>query len=361
MDRARWTRLRETYDAWWNGTLERPVIPMTLAREDGGKVDWRAPATPEEILDPAFSPALLVDRWARLLAGRRYVGDAYPQMSLRAFGPVAVASFLGAKVEMHDGGFWYSPPEPLPMRDLHFEFDPANPWLQRMLAVVETGRERFGDGVVISSPEFGGVMDTLAVFRPGQELVYDMVDEPDEVARLATEVEALWHRYFQLFDAARGPAHAGYSDFSGLYSHTPSYCLYSDFSAMLSPCLFDRFVLPELRNSSSRLDHAFYHLDSAGQIPHLDSLLALDQLHGIQWVPGAGARPADEWPEVYRRVLAAGKRFQLLSGNSQGGSLAALRRVGEDVGSYRGIQVLGAGADSLAEAERLLAEFGVPL
>jgi len=33
----------------------------------------------------------------------------------------------------------------------------------------------------------------------------------------------------------------------------------------------------------------FYHLD-AGQLPHLDMILAMERVNGVQWVPGDGAR-----------------------------------------------------------------------
>ena len=52
-------------------------------------------------------------------------------------------------------------------------------------------------------------------------------------------------------------------------------------------------------------------LDGAGQLPHLDSLLSIEELKGIQWVPGDGAKPCTEWPEVYRKIRDTGKRIQI--------------------------------------------------
>ena len=50
-----------------------------------------------------------------------------------------------------------------------------------------------------------------------------------------------------------------------------------------------------------------YHLDGPGAITHLDSLLGLPNLNGIQWIPGAGARPTVEWIPLLKKIQEAGK------------------------------------------------------
>jgi hypothetical protein len=87
--------------------------------------------------------------------------------------------------------------------------------------------------------------------------------------------------------------------------------LQSDFSYMISPEMFDRYVLPDLEACCAAMDYAFYHMDGKGQIPHLDRLLSLERLRGIQWQPGDGAPMADEWPDLLRRIRDAGKLCQV--------------------------------------------------
>jgi hypothetical protein len=83
--------------------------------------------------------------------------------------------------------------------------------------------------------------------------------------------------------------------------------LQSDFSYMISPRMFQHFVLPSLTSWCDALDYAFYHLDGPGQVKHLDVLLSIPRLRGIQWVPGEGRPPAHEWLPLLRRVRDAGK------------------------------------------------------
>lgn len=87
--------------------------------------------------------------------------------------------------------------------------------------------------------------------------------------------------------------------------------LQSDFAYMISPSMFTRFVLPDLNACCEKMEHAFYHLDGVGQIVHLESLLALPRLRGIQWVPGYDKPPCEEWLPLLARIRAAGKLCQV--------------------------------------------------
>jgi 5-methyltetrahydrofolate--homocysteine methyltransferase len=84
-----------------------------------------------------------------------------------------------------------------------------------------------------------------------------------------------------------------------------------DFSYMISPKMFERFVMPDLDAVFSAMDHAFYHLDGKGQIPHLDMLLSIENLCGIQWIPGGGQPPPEKWMDLLKRIRDAGKFCQV--------------------------------------------------
>jgi len=87
--------------------------------------------------------------------------------------------------------------------------------------------------------------------------------------------------------------------------------LQSDFSYMLSPRMFQRFVLPDLVTLCDHLDYGFYHLDGKGEIAHLEQLLAIRRLRGIQWQPGDGQPLADGWLPLLKRIRDGGKLCQI--------------------------------------------------
>ena len=98
----------------------------------------------------------------------------------------------------------------------------------------------------------------------------------------------MWFLYCNKFNAVMEGEAEGYSHWYGMYHERPGYILQSDFSYMISPAMFKTFVAPDLSSSADRLHNAVYHLDGIGEIPHLDTILAMEGVKGVQWVPGAG-------------------------------------------------------------------------
>lgn len=84
---------------------------------------------------------------------------------------------------------------------------------------------------------------------------------------------------------------------------------------MISPGMFGQFVAPELASSAARMTNAVYHMDGIGEIPHLEQLLAIDDIKGIQWVPGDGEPSKKNWDALLEKILASGKK--LLSWNQK--------------------------------------------
>lgn len=161
-----------------------------------------------------------------------------------------------------------------------------------------------------------------------------------------------WYAAFEDIDAVLRPTNRGYTAWCPLFSEDPCYMLQSDFCYMIGPEMFDEFVKPELAATCRRFTNPFYHLDGVGELPHLDSLLAIEELKGAQWVPGAGAKPESEWPEVYRKIRDAGKLIQIFDWRS-------LDQICDRLGSCKGIALLSsAWAHEEREVMALLKRYG---
>jgi 5-methyltetrahydrofolate--homocysteine methyltransferase len=130
--------------------------------------------------------------------------------------------------------------------------------------------------------------------------------------------------------------------------------LQCDFSAMISPRMFEEFVLPYLWEQCERLDYSVYHLDGVEAIKHLDLILSIPKLTALQWTaganePGAGAA---EWFEIYRRARKAGKSLLLLDVDGKD-----VPRLVEELGPEGlliGTAASSQGACPVREAEELL-------
>jgi hypothetical protein len=71
--------------------------------------------------------------------------------------------------------------------------------------------------------------------------------------------------------------------------------------------MFREFFLDELAMECNHLDNSLYHLDGPSATRHLDDILRIERLDGIQWVPGANSGPAVQWISLLKRIQAAGK------------------------------------------------------
>ena len=354
----RWAQVRSTYRQWWAGELERPLIPIELVGRDPGRPMPDAPLLSQETCaDFSYSPTQLIDRIDYELSRKVYLGDAFPWVNMDVFGPGVAAAFMGARLDNSSGRVWFWPPQQdQPITELHLEYDPENPWLKRVKDIYAAAMERWQGQVLMSMTDLGGNLDTVATFVTTQRLLLELYDHPEEVERLVWEAHSCWHRFYAELNAILQPINPGYSDWSGIYSEQPGYMLQCDFAYMIGPQMFEQFVLPELRASCQRLPHSFYHLDGIGQIRHLDLLLSIPELDGVQWVPGDGKPDCAHWPEVYQKIHAAGKKIQVVNGG-----FAAIAAIIEQVGSARGIQYRVESAPLAAEAalRARLAAFGV--
>ena len=324
-------RIRENYRRWWNDELNRPIVPIiTTGHKSHRKESPYRPICFANAWDPNLKPEHLVDARDWELSQMRFHGDAFPSFAITPLGAGAMAAFLGCTPRSHEDTVWFMPPrENIPIEELHFEMDENNPYLRRVVNLYEAAMEKWRGSVVLNMVDLGGIMDVLASFRGSENLLMDLYDSPDEVLRCISELQDLWFKYFNMFSNIMGDEVMGYSDWYGNYEEKPTYILQSDFSYMIGPKMFDTFVAPELASSAARLHHAMYHLDGIGELPHLDSILAIDNIKGIQWVPGAGAPEKMDWTEVLGKILVAGKKLIAHASTPDGKPIAIAKNMNQ--------------------------------
>ena len=352
----RWDNIRETYGLWWERKLDRPVIPVILNGKDPGRNEPATPLLTQANCNDLSIPAKeIVDRIEYELSKNIYLGDAFPYFNLDCFGPGIVAAFLGAHLDNLTGRVWFHPKEVLPINELHFEYNADNVWLNRIKEICAEAMKRWQGQILMGMPDLGGTLDILSTFRPGDGLLLDLYDYPEEVDRLIWELHDLWHRFYNEISEVLQPVNPGYSSWSQLYCDKPSYVLQSDFSYMIGPDMFNEFVKPELAASCKRLLHTIYHLDGVGQLNHLDSLLGISELDAVQWVPGDGTPDQSHWPEVFRKISKAGKGIQLFNG------FDCLDEVARQIGTYKGFHHMAFSGHISQEDEfkRQLEKYGV--
>lgn len=300
----------EIYKKWWAGELDRPIIPIVLTYDETGKKPRNPYEGQKSFGNPTISPEEFINGVDYELNRTEFLGDAYPFLNMMCSGPGIVAAFLGADVILNNGNIWFQPKEALPINKLHFVYCDNNYWLNRTKAVLIEANKRWGNSVIVGMPDLGGVFDILATFRGSQNLLLDLYDSPNEVIRVVNEIKELWHRYYSELSEFTTPDF--YTNWSGILSETYTYMLQCDLCYMFSTDMFNQFVKDELRETCEFLGRGCYHLDGVGQIPHLESLMEINKMKLIQWVPGDGSYDSNDWLGVNSKVISAGKHLQIM-------------------------------------------------
>lgn len=303
-----WTATREAHRAFWAGDLGRPLLLLS------GRVKGPHVRRNQQRYIPAYGDlpiADIVDIAHENLRTTWYAGDGYPEVFTN-YGAGSVAAYVGlADADYSEtGGVWFRAATDVELRDLHVEPRMDTHWLVHTDAYMRAMVERLGPRTQITLPDLGGMLDILASIRTTEHLLTDLIDWPDQVERLLGEILAAWWVYYDHFHNITKGRCPGTKSWAPVWSPGRTYMFQSDFAYMIGPDMFERFVVPELTACCRRVDHSFYHLDGVGQLAHLDLLLGIEGLCGIQWVPGEGKKNPCQWPEVFRKILASGKYVQ---------------------------------------------------
>jgi len=315
-----WQEAEKRIDAWWHGEIiDRAVLQVT-APKLGPSPEYAALGSSAGITDPAqlmrwfTDPAVVIPRLEKHVEMTCWGGEAFPVIFPVAVHLVAiVAAYLGAPYRpvpgsdsawaeaiIEDWGAW--PP---------LAYNPESPWWLISKKLLEAASPRAPGRYHIGVPDLNGPTEVVALLRGTERLLVDLLEAPEAVKQAVDEANLAWLRYWQ---AAIGIIHqhiGGYIYWIGIPSDRPSIDLQCDVSCMVSPKLFEEVFLPSIEQQTRWVERTIYHLDGPDAIRHLDALLALPHLSGIQWVPGAGAPPMSKWIRLLRRIQAKGKLLVL--------------------------------------------------
>jgi 5-methyltetrahydrofolate--homocysteine methyltransferase len=303
-----------------------------LEKGEGG---YLAVSSPAEGKPPAEvrPPKDLEEQWlcpeyrvlqAEASAKNTFYGQDAIQNVFVNLGPGVHAALLGAPYVLRPDSVWFDMAPPIKSWDTMpvFKTDREHRLYKVIEGITRAACEASEGRWTVSFTDLGGQYDILFSLR-GEDLLADLIEYPDEVIQAEAQLDDEFLRYFFELRDIIGPTGCGYSNWMPLVSDVPWYPIQCDLSVMISPKMFEKFVLPSLDKVSAAIGRSIYHLDGPEEIQHLDMILAMKHVNAIQWVPlpqpPSASRP---YPlqrfddamslDVYRRCLAAGKKVVLL-------------------------------------------------
>ncbi len=251
----------------------------------------------------------IVARYRYFCDTHAFLGESFPNLNID-FGPGSTAAYLGSDIGFKEDTVWFKKCldgwDGVPK----LTFDPENKWFKKHLQLAKDCRALAKDDFYVDMPDLMENIDVLASLRGAQDTLFDLLDEPEKVGQRIQEVTDVYYDYYDRFydvikDKDGGNAYTVFQ----IWGPGRTVKLQCDFSAMMAPEDFRKYIQPSLRIQSENVDHVLYHLDGPAAIKHMDALMEIEGIDALQWTSGDagpdGTLP--DWDVIYDKAIAAGK------------------------------------------------------
>jgi 5-methyltetrahydrofolate--homocysteine methyltransferase len=305
-----WEKVRQRMLAWWQGEiLDRVALQVDAPRDNARPHNW----DPFYLARHLDEPERAFTEWENYCRATFFGGEFVPNLWAN-LGPGIPAAYLGATPHVVEDTVWFEPPRELSLEKIAtLEFDKNNYWWEKTkeltVLAAEAGKGKFFAGLT----DLNSVFDIIGHLRGTQNLLCDLMDRPEVVKKATTLVNDIWLACYDELSGITGRFQEGTVGWMNIWFPGRGCEVQCDFSYMISPAMFEEFVLPHLAEECRHLDQSIYHLDGPGELPHLEMLLDIPELDGIQWVPGVGnpGTGSPSWFAMYRRIQEKGKLLVL--------------------------------------------------
>lgn len=252
--------------------------------------------------DRWFDAEFQVEMFLKSIEGQTFHGETFP-VFWPNLGPDVYAAFYGAELEFGEVTSW-SVPLVRTWDDIaRLQLDFNNVYFQKLDALTRLAIERCRGKALVGYTDLHPGVDCAAAWRDPQQLCIDMIESPDETARLIQIAIQDFERIYDHFDALLKAAGQLSVSWMGIPSYGRMHIPSCDFSTMISPRLFERFCLPVLQREVLTMTHNIFHVDGRGVARHLDAIFSVPQVHAIQWVQGVGDDlPILQWVPLIKRI-----------------------------------------------------------
>lgn len=301
-------RLKKRYTEYWNReNHDRPLIC--------------AYAPVEHPLPPIAAPATLRERWENVdyvvASARRWIentyhgGEAVPSFNPN-LGPDILGAIAGCELAYGEETSWAL--HCVEDWDTHprLVFDEANRWWKKIEEITKAAVADARGEYIVGITDLHPGTDCLVSLRGPEALCCDLMDCPEQVKLRVEQVFEIFTEVYTRLEAIISPHQEGSINWMGVWHPEKRwYTTSNDFSCMIGKEAFEEFAIPGLSRELDFLDASIYHLDGPDAIRHLDRLLEIPKLHGIQWVYGAGQPSARHWIDLLKKIQNAGKLIHI--------------------------------------------------
>ena len=273
-------------ESWYERRNQRPLIGFTLGsyyplhRYRKGARSLDGITKPDDIIVANF-----LDDTDRLYQLHKDAGGDLLFSAAPFFGVPWVEAALGCGVFADPGtgsmrslpppGFGDNPAVP--------EFTAENPWVARMLEFIPALGQQSGGRYPVGNTLMRGITDLLSALYGGERFVYRMIDAPDEVREVIERLATFWIAFGRCLLDRLPLFHGGTGSFLyGMWAPGKLIWMQEDAAALLSPKMYDEFILDADRRLAAAFERAIVHLHPTRFIPTrrlVETSLSAIELH----------------------------------------------------------------------------------
>ncbi len=241
-----------------------------------------------------------------------YFGEAFPCL-FPYFGTAGIAEYTGCNPNYTPRTVWFDhwmadadEPDAELIKFSHPEsFEKQKAAIRALLALSK-------DEYAVSVTDNAGVLDALAEIRGTENLMMDMLTDPEFVEEGLRRLLPIYKQtQEEFFSLVKNNNEGSVLSWMQLWAPKRMAQMQCDLCVMLSNEMFNQFAMPELEELCEFLDYPVYHFDGQEQIRHLDSLLSLNKLRAIQWTHVEGQPLTSNFIPVLQKIQKAGKNLIL--------------------------------------------------
>ncbi|MCL2363726.1 MAG: hypothetical protein FWC71_03580 [Defluviitaleaceae bacterium] len=301
-----WNHIRKRHADFWNGELTDSCLLSVYAPREGAlRQSFPMPQNKEERMRWWLDAEQVIARFRAQASAMYYAGDAFPILNCNV-GPACIAGFFAGSIPRFEDSIWY---EHTLDDYADLIFDPNSLMYKTVFANAKIFANDANGDYVVGTPDISSAADAISHLRGPGNFLLDFVDRPDKLKRAINIALDVWEKTSTLLQDMLAKANFGGSSIAWLNTWAPGFMgqLQSDCSVMVSPDMFEAFLLRELTVQASKLEYSLYHLDGEEQIRHLPYILAIPELDVVQWTNVASRRTATSFIPQLQQIQAAGK------------------------------------------------------
>ncbi len=254
--------------------------------------------------DRWFDAEFQVESYLKAIEGKTFHGETFP-VFWPNLGPEVYSAFYGSELEYGEVTAWSTPFVKTWDDMARLRLDQTNEYFRKLEDMTRCAIERCAGKALVGYTDLHPGVDCAAAWRDPVQLCLDMLEAPEEVQKLIEISIEGFEQIYNHFDAMLKDAKQLSVSWMGIPSFGKMHIPSCDFSALISPRMFEQFCMPVLQCEVKTMTHNIFHMDGKNVAKHRERIFSVPEVHAVQWVQGVGDDlPIMQWVPLIKEIQA---------------------------------------------------------